>query len=389
MLAVLDYREIDYIPCSFMIFENLFNRCETQEEYIDRELALGMDAVVNVGKLNHALHPDVDCTVKSIDEEGERYFIRIFNTPKGTLHQKVMQKNKWPSGRNFPIFDDWLIPRTAKALVDPEKDLEKVRYLLGPFKKEDIGELREAAKSAGSIARKHDLLQVAGLIGWGNNGIGWWTYQIACMDMLPWLSGFEPVMVLSLTRPEIIEEYVRIVSDWNMRQIEIYLEHTDADLIVRRGWYETTEFWTPYTYARFIAPTIKREARLVHQAGRMYGYIITSAFMPIIDHILGSGIDVLIGLDPVQGKGTDPAAVKKMFYQRKKALWGGISGAVTVEMGTEEETERAVRNALEIMSPGGGFILSPVDNVQEDTPRAWNNTHTLIHTWKKYRDTFI
>ena len=87
----------------------------------------------------------------------------------------------------------------------------------------------------------------------------------------------------------------------------------------------------------------------MHQAGRKYGYIVTSAFLPILDDILATGIDVLIGLDPEEGKGTDLAAVKqKLPPGGGEAIWGGVSGAVTVERGTEEETAAAVRRALEV-----------------------------------------
>jgi hypothetical protein len=59
---------------------------------------------------------------------------------------------------------------------------------------------------------------------------------------------------------------------------------------------------------------------------------------------------------------------------------------VTVEMGTEEETKEAVISALEILGKGGGFILSPVDNVRDDTEKAWKNTRVFIAMWKKYRE---
>jgi hypothetical protein len=62
-----------------------------------------------------------------------------------------------------------------------------------------------------------------------------------------------------------------------------------------------------------------------------------------------------------------------------------VSGAVTVELGSEADTERAVRRALEELGADGGFILSPVDNVREDTENAWRNTRALIEAWKKYR----
>ena len=231
------------------------------------------------------------------------------------------------------------------------------------------------------------MLQVGGWKGWVHPGLQVDPGVMGC-DALAWLSGYVDIMVLSLTKPDIIKEYVNIIHEWNLKQIEIYLDVTDADLIIRRGWYETTEFWTPEAYRNIIAPTLTKEAELVHQAGKKYGYIITSAFLPILDDILDTGIDVLIGLDPKEGKGTDLTSVKKTFSDKKKAVWGGVSGAVTVETGTEKDTEEAVIQALSILGKDGGFILSPVDNVREDTENAWKNTDVFLRTWKKYNREF-
>jgi len=77
--------------------------------------------------------------------------------------------------------------------------------------------------------------------------------------------------------------------------------------------------------------------------------------------------------------------VKEKFSEKKRAIWGGVSGAVTVELGSEEETEKAVIDALKILGKGSGFILSPVDNVREDTENAWRNTAVFLDAWKKHR----
>ena len=142
-----------------------------------------------------------------------------------------------------------------------------------------------------------------------------------------------------------------------------YTSNVLFDLIIRRGWYETTEFWTPKAYRTIIAPTLKKEAELVHQAGKKFGYIITSAFMPILDDILDAGVDVLIGLDPKEGKGTDLLSVKEKFKAKNKCIWGGVSGPLTVEQGTEQETEEAVIHAMQTLGKGGQFILSQLDHV--------------------------
>ena len=390
LLAAIEYEETDYTPCSFMIFFNQYFKCKTEREFVEKQLELGLDAYAHVGHLKHSLHPEAKLTEWTEQEGSTKYFCRKIDTPKGSLTQKVRQSEGWPQENNFPIFNDYIITRAEEVLVKPEEDLEKVKYFFGPFGDEDITSLKESAIEAKKIAEEHGLLQLGG---WkpaqkpsmtvetsGNSDGG----VVGC-DCLAWLSGYTDIMILSMTKPEIIKEYVNIIHEWNMKQIEIYLDVTNADIIWRRGWYETTEFWLPEIYKEIIAPTIKKEAELVHQAGRKYGYIITSAFLPILEHILGADIDILVGLDPSQGKGTYLDIVKQEFLNKKKALWGGVSGAMTVERGTKEETEKAVIEALKTLSKGGGFILSPVDNIREDTDNAWQNTKVFVETWKKYR----
>ncbi|MHB1274273.1 MAG: uroporphyrinogen decarboxylase family protein [Candidatus Humimicrobiaceae bacterium] len=387
MLGAINYSEVDYIPCEFMLFFNLTNKFKRQDKAIEEELKMGLDAVVNVGTLKHSFHPDTQYSEWIEKKDGNKYFYRKLETPEGPLTQKVIQRNNWPTEDFFPIFDDYIIPRAKEVFLNAEKDLDKLKYLLGPFSKENIEKLKSQASEAKKIADKHGLLQIAGemcrnLFNEGNYSL------ISGADMMSWLSGFENIMTLSLAKPEFVKEYVSIISEWNRRQIEIYLDITDVDLIVRRAWYETTEFWTPDAYKKIIFPNIKKEAELVHQAGKKYGYIMTSAFMPIVDDILDTGIDVLIGLDPKEGKGTEMDIVKEKFLIRKKALWGGVSGPVTLEDGTAGETEEAVMEAIKTLGRGGGFILSPVDNVREETGNVWANTYKFIETWKKYRNMF-
>ncbi len=391
MLAAIDCGEVDYTPCSFMLFFNLYERCKSDEEYIEEQLELGLDAYVHVGQLNHTmhryggLHPDVKASEWIEQKDGVKYFCRRLETPAGPLTSRIRQREGWPTEDDFQLMNDWIVPRAEEVLVKPEQDIDKVKYIFGPFRDEDIARLREEAAIAKKIAERYQLIQVGGWKGSVKPG-GYLDPGVMGCDAMAWLSGFQEIMVLSVTKPELIKEYANIIHEWNLKQIEIYLDVTDADLIVRRGWYETTEFWTPAAFRSIIAPTLRREANLVHQTGKKYGYIITSAFLPILDDILDSGIDVLIGLDPKEGKGTELQTVKNRFSEKRRAIWGGVSGAVTVEMGTLEETKEAVIGTLEVLGKGGGFILSPVDNVREDTEKAWKNTRVFITMWKRYRE---
>ncbi len=390
MLAAINCEDTDHIPCSFMLFHNMRNRSADETEFVEKQLELGLDACVHVGRLKHSFHPEVNYNEWVETDAAGKVFCRRLDTPAGPLTGRVRQRNGWPQEGNFPIFNDWIVGRAEEILVKPEEDLEKLKYLFGPFTDEAIGELQERAARAKALADKHALLQVGGWTSFTDHSMdveqrGNADGGVMGADAMAWLSGYEEVMILSLTNPDIIRQYAQIIHEWNLKQIEIYLDVTDADIIWRRAWYETTEFWTPNAYRDILLPPLKKEVELVHQAGRKYGYIITSAFLPVLDCILESDIDVLIGLDPEEGKGTDLNLVKDAFLAQKKAIWGGVSGAITVELGTPAQTEEAVQHAIEVLGEGSGFILSPVDNVREDTENAWQNTHAFINAWKKYR----
>jgi hypothetical protein len=151
------------------------------------------------------------------------------------------------------------------------------------------------------------------------------------------------------------------------------------DLFVRRGWYESTDFWSPALFEHLVLPHLAAEARLAHEAGARFGYIMTSGVMPLLPLIRESGIDVVIGVDPIEGKGTDMPLLKKRLAGRV-ALWGGVNGFLTVELGSEQDVTAAVREALAALGPEG-FILSPVDNVRESSPAVWRNVRALIRAW--------
>jgi hypothetical protein len=64
-------------------------------------------------------------------------------------------------------------------------------------------------------------------------------------------------------------------------------------------------------------------------------------------------------------------------------LWGGVSGAVTVELGSEPEVRAAVRGAIQTLGPDG-FILSPVDNITVDAPLTWQNIDIFVDEWRRH-----
>jgi uroporphyrinogen decarboxylase len=151
------------------------------------------------------------------------------------------------------------------------------------------------------------------------------------------------------------------------------------DLYIKRAWYENCDFWTPAAYREFLYPILRADADLAHRKGARFGYLITSNCMPLLEMFAEAGVDVLIGVDPAEWDLDD---VQRRLGG-KVCLWGGVNGHVTVEQGTPDQVRAEVRQAMRVLAPGGGFILSPVDNVREDTPRARENALALIGEWRR------
>jgi len=73
------------------------------------------------------------------------------------------------------------------------------------------------------------------------------------------------------------------------------------DIVVRRAWYESLRSVTLSMHREFLAPLVRDELELAHQAGALYMYICTADTMGLIPTWLESGIDIVWGIDPVQG----------------------------------------------------------------------------------------
>lgn len=385
MLAAFDRKEYDHVPCAFMSFSAMRGRCQDPYEVCERELEMGLDSWLFIPATWRNLrpnHPDLrglpvrlpssvrtDLWLESPPGEEFPVFHKEYHTPAGTLTTLVRKTGDWPHGNFVPLVDDYQIPRAVKPLVTTGADLEVLRTMLQPAGEEDLAAFRCEAERARAFCRKHGIV-LAG--GWGVGG-----------DMAAWLCGLENLMMMTADQPDLVEGLLGIIGEWSEARMRLMCE-AGVDLLVRRGWYETADFWSPRSYRRFLLPRIKREAELAHEYGVRLGYNLTTGALPILDDILESGVDVLIGCDPLQ-HGSNPLATMRDKLGGRVCLWGGVNGAITVEEGTEEDVRNAVREALDIMRGVNGFILSPVDNITEITLRAWNNVDVMIKAWQQCR----
>ena len=379
MLAALSCQTPDHPPCSFMIFGALHQRADTYLDFVERELDLGLDAFVmlpqrppiiqndhyNLHGLPVTYHPDVSVEEQVVQssEGSEPVMVKTYHTPAGDLTARVRQTEDWRWGDHVPFLDDFIIPRSSKFIIESMEDLAAFQYLLEAPKPEEIDAFRKTSEPAIAFAKERDLLVTGG---WGVGA-----------DMIGWVHGLETLVYDVYDRPEFVRALLSMIAEWNRERMTVVLD-AGIDLYIKRAWYENTDFFTPRMWKKLILPELARDAELAHNAGAKFGYIITARAMPLLNLIAEAGVDVLIGVDP---EAFDLAETKRTLGG-KVCLWGGVNGHLTVEHGSQADVQSEVKTALETLGPDG-FILSPVDNVREDTSLAMNNVKTLIRTWQE------
>lgn len=380
MMSALNNDDIHYTPCSFMLFKGLLENSSDYMNFLARQLDLGLEPYAmipprspvtindhyNLHGMAVNIHSDVKVVEWMENRAGEDcpIMVKEYQTPAGTLRTEVRQTEDWRWGNHVPLFDDYISPRALKYLIDAEADLNALQYLLVPPSQEEIEMVRAESEPVLQFARKNNLLTVGG---WG---IG--------ADMLGWIYGFVNMVFASIEKPEFLHAILGMISTWNSSRMQV-LTDLGIDLYIKRTWYETCNFWSPQTYRKFILPILKNDTEQAHKAGIKFGCIATDKVMPVLPCFAEAGVDVLIGVDPH----TYDLAKTKNILDGKVCLWGGVNGHLTVEMGSDSEVKEEVRRAMQELGSGGGFILSPVDNVREFTPHSNRNVEILIEEWRR------
>lgn len=368
------------VPCSFMLYNGLKSTCRDYFEFLHKQIDLGLDTCVqlpprppvvvndhyNLHGLPVSYHPAVEVREwkESASGENDPLLVKEYHTPGGVLRAEVRQTADWRWGDHVPFLDDYIIPRSRKFLIEADDDLEALQYLLVDPAPREIAAFQEEARPMLAFAHEYDLLVTGG---WG---VG--------VDLVGWIFGLENMVYAIYDRPAFLHRLLDIIAAWNRRRMEVVLD-AGIDLFIKRAWYENCDFWSPARFREFIAPVLQADAALAHVRGAKFGYIITSNCMPLLADIRAAGVDCILGVDP---HCWDLEAAREKTGGQV-TLWGGVNGHLTVENGTPDQVRAEVRRAMEALAPGGRFILSPVDNVREDSPKARQNVAAFINEWQK------
>ena len=371
MLAAIDHQEPDHIPLWFNWQHRptqILDWTDTVER-AEQVLDMGLDETMLINA-PLSVHPAVSSKVWVEHPHNSRYPLihKEWHTPKGVLRQVVQRTDDWAGGDDVGIIGDLNVPRSLQFPVKGLEDVEKLDYFYQPPASEQMAAFRETMGRMKELDRRRGVLVEGG-----------WVYL---GDMLFWLLGAQGLILAQADRPELVEALLEKVVEWENTRIELLLD-AGVDIITHRAWYESTDFWGVSGFRRFIKPLLKERAAFVHSAGAKFSWICTTGLRPRLDDLLDVGVDILWGVDPVQDTTADLERFK-CEAGGEMCLLGGVNAQVTLTLGTETEIREETRRACQVLGPGGGFILAPIDNIYEFTPRQ--NLEALIDEWKRVRD---
>lgn len=125
---------------------------------------------------------------------------------------------------------------------------------------------------------------------------------------------------------------------------------------------------SPRLYREIFKPRQRRWIEFVKARTRAKVFIhCDGAIGEILPDFIEIGIDAL---NPLQtsAKGMDPAQIKRRFG-RDLAFWGGgVETQTTLPFGSVQDIRRQVRERVELLGPGGGYVFAAIHNIQADIP---------------------
>lgn len=351
------------------------------EDDFQRVLAwrsLGVDDVIDVS-VPWSVDADVtwdDSIAPAGEMDASPVFIRDYRTPSGDLRHAVRQTGEYPGAGwviqpdHVPLFEDYNIPRGIKHAVGGPADVPVVRHLYTP---------PDAAARMWFADRMERVKAFA-----DEQGVPVQAWSGFGMDGVVWLTGVEGAIMLAMDDPLVFGDLVETVFRADLARTELAAATPGVDMVVARGWYSSTDFWSPRLFERFVYPYIEALAEAAHRHGKRFGYTMTTGVQRLGARLADAGVDVLYFVDPVQD--ALPLETARDLLGNRMTLVGGTN-ALTLASGDAERIRAEVQRAVRVLGPTNRFILQPVDGLFPDTP--WGGIEAMVEAWMEVRGAVI
>ncbi len=388
ILATTVGQAVDHVPLSldihpsYHLYDPGFANWSDQFERTDFLLSLGTDAMVEVWLPEPQFHPDVKVSTwrEPAGPDGMARLGKAYDTPAGTLRQVIRETDdlyQWHKiNRNTTgpvanlidgvgLLEDVNPSRSTEFLINGPEDLDKMRYLFNPPSGDALAKWREDAMYAKQQANARQTIFIA--------------RRLYAGSAVLWLTNAQETMCSFDAQPEYVAEFLDIIEQWQLQLLEMVLD-LGVDIVTRFGYYDTPNFWGRQYFERYLRPLMDREGELCEQAGALLSQQQSEGLTQTVDIYRQMKVHIFRDVDPVQGH--EDLALLKRELGATKTIMGGINSDLLLAHASREEVDDLVRTTLELMAPGGRYIMYPIPGVYAGVP--WEKVQWLLESWRRY-----
>jgi uroporphyrinogen decarboxylase len=184
------------------------------------------------------------------------------------------------------------------------------------------------------------------------------------------LRGYEKFMFDLVIEEDFVHVLVDKITDVLCRLLEIYLDTAGPylDMIELPGddYSAQNPIISPAMFDKYFAASWRRMIGLIREAAPNCRILFHSdgKMDPFLGRLIDLGVDVYHGVEPMPE--VDMVQLKR-DYGEQICFWGGIDLKEAMR-GEVVEVESEVRERVEVLAPGGGYILAPSNHLQSDVP---------------------
>jgi len=199
------------------------------------------------------------------------------------------------------------------------------------------------------------------------------------------LRGFEDWFCDLLLQPDLIgflmDKVIEVIIGITKDALEEVGNFIDAVLFMDDIATQDSLVCSPEVYRNIIKPRQKRIFDFIKTYNKLIIYHTCGAVEPLINDLIELGIDAL---NPIQisARGMDSFELKRL-YGEDLTFWGaGCDSQKVLGKGTVEEVKSNVKKQINSLAPNGGFIFSPIHNIQPEV--SVENICAMFNSAKKY-----
>jgi uroporphyrinogen decarboxylase len=295
---------------------------------------------------------------------------RLHSDARGVLDRFpswVYERNQ-ARPKGSPFLDDWkggsveIEPGVWYPGVHPLKDATTIDEIEA-FPWPDMDDPSRVAHVRAQVRALHHDTQYAII------GTPWLLFPF---ERAHALQGMDTFLMNMGLYPDFAEALLKKIADLCKVLMGHFLEEAGENIdIIKIGddlGTQTSLMISPRMYRRILKPIHADFIQFIRQRTKAKVFFHTDGdVFDLIPDFIEIGVDILNPIQTSAGKMSDLPELKKRFGD-KLTFCGAVDTHHVLPSGTPAEVHAEVKRVMEILAPGGGYMLAPVHTVMNEVP---------------------